>query len=446
MKRFGTAVLCAFVALLGVLFSYYMTRSTMKTELTAEGIYSLALDAGYEGTLSDFINEFRGVVGKEGRGIVSAHINSDGHLIITYTDNTSVDAGCVNADSISVSDEISGKAVHTALASSVSITALRSDGAYTVGSGVIYKLDKSRGDAYIITNYHVIYDLTTNTLAPEENIAAYLYGMEYRKYAMSVELVGASRTYDIAVLKIEGSEIIKSSGAECAILKNSDSVSVLDGVIAIGNANADGISASFGSVNIESENRYIDITALGGKTFMRVIRFDASVSKGNSGGGLYNCDGELIGIVTAKNVTDTLESMAYAIPINVARAVADNIIYYCDSTDSINGKVLKIGIGLKVESASVEYDELLDATVRSEVVAIKSVEQNSYADRAGLRVGDVIVSVSVDGVEMAVTRIYHAPEATLLAREGSLIVYNVIRGEERISLTISVPSTIPQMD
>ncbi len=444
MRKFGISLLCAAVAIVTLFFSYFMMRNTEPT-LSAETVYALAKDSGYEGTLQEFIDEFRGVSGKDGAGIASAKIDSKGHLIITYTDGETVDAGAVNVGSQTVSEEISGLSLSYALTSSVSIHCKLDESQYSSGGGVIYKLNKTNGDAYIVTNHHVLYNKATGQRVPDANISIYLYGMEYPEYAISAQYVGGSSSYDLAVLKISGSEVLKSSSALAVRRGNSELVSVLDTVIAIGNPAGSGISATRGSVNIESENRYVNITASGGSVFMRIIRFDAAVNKGNSGGGLYNTDGELVGIVTAKDTSEGSEGMAYAIPINVAVSVADNILHYCDGRESENGKILKLGLGLGVKSVKVLYDEIRDCTVRYETVAISSVEAGSYAESLGLAVGDVVKRVSVDGEAREITGVYQAPEMMLFAREGSVIVYTVLRGSQELTFTLTVPSNLTQI-
>ena len=445
MKKIGISLLCCFLIVLGVLFSYYMTKETTQGGLTVEDVYAAAKEEGYKGTLSEFINEFKGVSGTDGRGISSAHISSTGHLIITYTDGTSSDVGRINTGSVNVFEQISGEALHTAVTSSVSITTEKSDGKYSSGAGVIYKIDREKGDAYIITNYHVVYDNTISTHAPDGNITAYLYGMEYSMYGIELEYVGGALSYDIAVLKVTDNEIIKSSNAQAAKIADSDKVAILDYALAIGNPAGLGISATEGKINVESENRYINTGASGGTMFVRVMRTDAAINRGNSGGGLYNSDGALIGIVFATDSSAEIDNISYAIPSNVAKAVADNIIHYCDGKANENGYILKLGLGLTVKSASVIYDEALQKTVRIEEISIKTVEAESYAEKAGLLIGDTLLSVKLDGRELPITRIHQAPEATIRAIEGSEIVYKVLRDGEVREFRIICPKELTKI-
>lgn len=139
----------------------------------------------------------------------------------------------------------------------------------SAGSGVIYKLDKNNGDAYIITNYHVVYYSQSNTEnGISDNIKVYLYGQESEDYAIRATYVGGSMNYDLAVLKVDGSRILAESNAVAAAFANSDDVAILDRAIAVGNPEALGISATLGHVNVDSE--YIKMEGADGATTIQI--------------------------------------------------------------------------------------------------------------------------------------------------------------------------------
>ena len=169
-----------------------------------------------------------------------------------------------------------------------------------------------------------------------EDIKLYLYGMEMKtsdkkSYAITAEYLGGSMMYDIAVLKVTGDENLIASPARAVDIADSNDVTILDTAIAIGNPGGDGLSATVGYINVDSE----DITVVfetgansSAEVDLRVMRTDAAVNSGNSGGGLFNDKGELIGIVNAKSGNTSEENIGYAIPSNVAIAIADNAIDY----------------------------------------------------------------------------------------------------------------------
>ena len=341
-----------------------------------------------------------------------------------------------------------------ALLSAVSINAVFKTSAYgsvyqpgtasvkektAIGSGVIYKLDKNHGDAYIITNYHVVYHSQANTEnGISNNIKVYLFGQESEEYAIPATYVGGAMSYDIAVLKIDGSRILAESNAMAVSLGDSDSVAVLDRAIAIGNPENMGISATVGHINVDSE--YITIDGADGVTSIkiRVMRMDTAVNNGNSGGGLFNKNGELIGIVNARlNNTDNL---SYAIPANFVRSVADNIIYYCDGTDLENVYRCYLGITMNAHRLYTVYDEERGVVLKREEVSVATVERNGLAGGV-LKVGDIINTITVDGKAHTINRMYLVTESLIDARAGSVVIINITRDGVAMDVTVTVPDT-----
>ena len=306
----------------------------------------------------------------------------------------------------------------------------------SAGSGVIYKLDKNNGDAYIITNYHVVYNSQSNTENGISNdISVFLYGQEHENYAIPATYVGGSMNYDLAILKVDGSRVLAESNAVEASFSNSNDVAVLDQAIAVGNPEALGISATLGYINVDSE--YIEMEGADGTTAIeiRVMRMDTAVNSGNSGGGLFNNKGELIGIVNAKLTSS--ENMSYAIPSNFVKCVAENILYYCDGTEFEN--VYRCYLGIQVGSSKLytEYDRETGKVHKREEISVVVINDGSLAQGV-LEVGDVINSITVDGAKYDVNRMYTVTDAMIDARVGSVVVINVTRGEQTLDLTIEI--------
>ena len=306
----------------------------------------------------------------------------------------------------------------------------------SAGSGVIYKLDKNVGDAYVITNYHVVYHSQSNTENHiSDDISIFLYGQEGEEYAIPATYVGGSMNYDIAILKIDGSRILAESNAMAVTFADSDEVSVLDRAVAIGNPENLGISATLGHINVESE--YISMEGADGVTTIkiRVMRIDTAVNSGNSGGGLFNSQGELIGIVNAK--LDNTDNMSYAIPSNFVKCVADNIIYYCDGTDLESVYRCYLGITVTSNKLYTVYDEELGVVHKREEVSVVTIEKGGLAYGV-IAEGDIINSITVDGVKYDVNRMYVVTDSMLSARVGSTVTVNVTRGGETLDLSITI--------
>lgn len=331
---------------------------------------------------------------------------------------------------ISSSSSTNMLAASKALLSSVSIITSTS-----AGSGVIYKLEKEKGNAYIITNYHVVYD--NGSINSE--IYAYLYGMEASKYAIPAEYVGGSMNYDIAVLKVTGSTVLMESNAAAVSVADSNEVAILDTAIAIGNPEGNGISATVGCINVDSENISVGFQIYNKvqRITLRVMRTDAAVNSGNSGGGLFNAKGELIGIVNAKDADSSIDNIGYAIPSNVAKAIAENILYYCDGKTKQNVYRCMLGVTVGIKSLYTEYDTETGKIYKKETVMLTDVAANGAANGI-LKAGDVINSITIDGVKHEVSRTYHIIDTMLYARVGSSVVINLTRDGTAIDITVPI--------
>ena len=303
------------------------------------------------------------------------------------------------------------------------------------GSGVIYKLDKENGNAYIITNYHVIYNgNAVNKIS--NNIQIFLYGQEYGAYAINATCVGGSMANDIAVLKVTDSAVLKNSNAQEATVADSDTVCVFDKVYAIGNPEALGISITEGIVSVDSE--MLPMIGADGKTQItpRVIRVSAAINDGNSGGGLFDSAGQLIGIVNARRTGNSVENIGYAIPTNVSVRLADNIIEYCNGADIVTPKKAMLGVTFSAKVSGTLIDE--DGRVtKVEIPEIIDVQSGSpISDK--IMVGDKINSITVDGLTKVTTRTYHIIDMMFFARVGSTVTLNVTRGEDTFDITVTI--------
>ncbi len=400
----------------------------------------------------------------EGKSIKTATINDDGELILRYTDGTKANLGVVvgvngtdgkdGTDGIDGADGSDGKdgtdgadgkegassnvtATAKALRSAVSIFCDFSSFS-SAGSGVIYKLDRATGSAFIITNYHVVYDASYrlgNGICQE--ISVYLYGSEIQGQELSATYVGGSQNYDIAVLYVENSDLLKSSFPAEVSVANSDEVCAGDIAIAVGNPESMGISASQGVVSVDSERITMTAADERSEVTFRVMRIDTAVNPGNSGGGLFNEHGELIGIVNAKISDTSVENIGYAIPSNVAIAVAENIYEHCFQTSKTGVQRALMGITVSTSESCAVYDETTSKIRLEETVEIHQVSAGSLAD-GSLFAGDRLLAAQIGGRTITVTRQHHIVDAMLYARAGDTIVITVLRNGE----TLDVPLTV----
>ncbi|MCI2057216.1 MAG: trypsin-like peptidase domain-containing protein [Oscillibacter sp.] len=230
----------------------------------------------------------------------------------------------------------------------------------SAGSGFILT-----ADGYIATNHHVIADATS--------VKVTLYnGKTY-----DAAVIGSDEDYDIAVLKIDATDL------QSVTLGDSDTLNVGDQVLAIGNPLGE-LTFSMSGGMVSCVNRAINVDG----TPFNMIQTDASINPGNSGGPLVNSYGEVVGIVSAKyssTAQSSVEGLGFAIPINDVAAMIQDIM--------TNGYVTnKPYLGVTAGTMTQEMAQQYQYSIK-EGVFVYSVTDGSAADKAGLKMGDVITKV-----------------------------------------------------
>ena len=224
------------------------------------------------------------------------------------------------------------------------------------GSGVIISQD-----GYILTCAHVV-DGATSVKVQLQNGETY-----------DASIVGSDATSDIAVLKIE------ATGLTPAVIGDSDALAVGETVVAVGNPLGT-LSNTVTDGIISALNREVTVE----DNDMTLLQTNASISPGNSGGGLFNANGELIGVVNAKSSYSEAEGIGFAIPIDQAMEVAQQLIE--------NGAVIRPALGVKIL-------DVMDANTASQLgvsatgVYVVEVTAGGGAEAAGVQAGDRIIAV-----------------------------------------------------
>ncbi len=269
------------------------------------------------------------------------------------------------------------------------------------GSGVIIS-----SDGYILTCEHVVADASNIivTIGEQDYVATY---------------IGGDTDSDVAVIKIEG------EGFTPAVLGDSDALAVGEGVVAVGNPLGQlGGTVTDGIVSALNRKIYVENSAE-----MSLIQTNASVSPGNSGGGLFNMAGELIGIVNAKSGDSEAEGLGFAIPINHAYQLAEELI----TNGYISGRP-ELGItAIDVQDA----ETAMQFGVNSLGVYIYGINENSAAEKAGLQIGDRIISIGnkevgvLNDVTSTLTEYNVGDVITItIARGGEIMNIDVTLGEK----------------
>ncbi|WP_237758295.1 Do family serine endopeptidase [Legionella londiniensis] len=272
----------------------------------------------------------------------------------------------------------------------------------SIGSGVI--IDPENG--IILTNDHVIRNASVITITLNDG------------RRLKAKLIGGDSETDVAVLKIDAKNL------KSIPIADSDKVEVGDFVVAIGNpfglnSFGNSQSATFGIVSAMKRS---DLNIEGIENF---IQTDAAINPGNSGGALVNTKGELIGINTAIiSLYGGNVGIGFAIPINMAKDVADQIIKY--------GSVHRGLMGIFVQHLTPELAQALDYPEDLQGALISQVNENSPAESAGLRAGDVIVQINdtritqATQVKTTISLLRVGSEAKIkVKRNGKDMVFNV---------------------
>lgn len=229
------------------------------------------------------------------------------------------------------------------------------------GSGVIIS-----SDGYIVTNNHVISN-ASKIMVKLKNEEVY-----------EATVIGRSADFDIAILKIEANNLSP------VVVGDSDKLVVGETAVVVGNPLGSGATVTDGIIS--ALDREIDF----GNSVMNLLQTNAAVNPGNSGGGLFNGKGELVGIVVAKSAGENVEGIGFAIPINDVKDTISDIKTY----GYIRGRVM---LGVNLLTIDNSWDAMIYG-LEDTGVYIRSIESGSDADMAGLKAGDKIVKI--DGKEI----------------------------------------------
>ena len=457
------------------LIATVMLFSITACNMQGKSAYELAVEKGFKGTELEWLNSLQGGKGQDGEDLNIRDIYDEMVAIGKFEGSFEefVRDYLSNVD-FTVSQNNNTEQIAQNIMSVVKVNAFSTfnpqTGAVATGSGVIFELDKERGDAYVLTNYHVVYNADAALKSEDawkKDIYVYLYGaMDYICYkpnknspnyqvqfndGISATYVGGSIYYDVAILKISGSEYLKNSEATQVKFGSSDDLAVGEKVYTIGNPAGAGIAVTNGLLSVDSEEIKLamdvkirketsgffgatNYTYEKGSQYFdyRVLRTDAAINGGNSGGGLFNADGELIGIVNAKTADESIDNMGYALPITQVKYAVDNIM-------ANNGKMKRIMFGVSVgaSSSKAEFNEQGNVVVK-ETVQVVEVSENSLAV-GKFQVNDVIKSIKLgDLAEKTVNRTFEMVEFLFNARKGDKVTFKVLRGGAEVTVEFTL--------
>ncbi len=283
------------------------------------------------------------------------------------------------------------------------------------GSGFILKSN------YILTNFHVVEDATEVVVSLSDR-------REYK-----AEIVGVDPLSDLAVLEVDGKDL------PAVNVGNSDKLNVGDWVIAIGSPFSFDFSVTAGIVS--AKGRSIQNNNIG--NYVPFLQTDVAINPGNSGGPLFNLDGDVVGINSQiYSRSGGYQGLAFAIPINVALDVADQIIN--------NGEVSRGYLGVRMSEVDSDLADALGMN-KPYGALINDVEEGESADNAGLVPGDVIIEFDSKEIKFS-SDLPHVvgqikPDSRAKAkviRDGKEITLDFVLGELPISSEQFIPAKTQQ--
>lgn len=239
--------------------------------------------------------------------------------------------------------------------------------------------------------------------------------------------MGGSISKDIAIVKANTKDVLAvNPNAQTASF--AEEYHVGETAIAIGNPENEGISVTQGIVSVDSEEIALQIDSTARS--YRSLRIDTAIYGGSSGGGLFNLKGELIGITNAGDPSD--ENINYAIPLQIAKGTADNILYfYLDGNEQTTGAYnVSLGVSVTSQNSRYTYDASAGYGKITEEIVVAEVSSGSIASELGLQQNDRLVGITVNGVTKELDRTYDIADAILTLRPGDTLCFETERGSE----------------
>lgn len=307
--------------------------------------------------------------------IISKETQNEQSKTILQNTNTQINAKAISLEgysetSMGVADKVLPSIVGIEIEYTVNSFFGKSTGSAT-GSGIIIS-----EDGYILTNNHVVSASSNSSYYEVSDAVSVKVTLYNDETVYDAEIIGEDNKTDLAVIKINKTGLTK------AILGDSDSVRVGEFAMAVGCPL--GLNTTVTSGIISAVNR--TITTSEGETYV-TMQTDAAINSGNSGGALVNSKGEVVGINTLKLSGTGVEGIGFAIPINSTTGIVAQLIEH--------NKVLRpyVGItGIAVDEEMAKQYKIVEG------VYVRSVEDFSAAQKAGIKPGDVIVEI--DGTKI----------------------------------------------
>ena len=312
--------------------------------------YQVAVDNGYTGTEEEWLNTFR----NGERGLSAYDIAVQNGFVGTEVEWL---------ESLTTNDESVTNATNLSMRSSVKVVASKTVGdkiKLSNGAGTIISYNSSTHVAHILTCYHVIVDTTNSPKYCHNNVGIYFYGAESDShFAHAATFLGGAIWADVAFLKVSIDEETWNKYHLKVASFNVNEPILGNKVIAIGNSNGKNLNAVVANISKQVEESAVaNIDGTEGKTHLRVQRVNALLAHGNSGGGLFDTNAKLVGMVNAKSSDEEELNFSYAIPSSTIVAIYENITNQISgSTTWAMANKYKLGLDLTIIDMYTDIDE-----------------------------------------------------------------------------------------
>lgn len=393
--------------------------------------YEIAVKNGFTGTEQEWLASLKGTPGTNGEDAEELNLFE---LYETAKNNGEFDGDFMQFLSKFVTEANVSEAIANQNLLSVfevlSFTNSSTISPTKTGSGVLYSYTDT--GAFVVTNAHVS---NINSTEYFEYFELELYGQDATK-RIPATFVGSSKTYDLAVLYVADNTPLKNAGSKAVTLAEKPACAGTN-VIAIGNTESYGIAVSKGTVSVESEEWDISLFSDEPTFSYRLLRHDAYISNGSSGGGLFDYSGNLVGITNGGVKNKDL--INFAIPASTVKNVVNNIIENCYGTTIKKIQKCVLGISASTTDITTTMDdgvpvvtETLTLTEITETGAVARANSASLSNK--FEVGDKLHSIVIDGTEHIISRSFILNEVLLQPKANDTITLKFIKnGESEVS-------------
>ena len=302
------------------------------------------------------------------------------------------------------------------------------------GSGIILEKNQN-GDVYVATNLHVVSGGLKEDGEYEEGCSTIVsFNGGGKENGVSASLIGFYKNFDIAVLFVK--DFAKKFSIVCPIEKTIVKPIATERIRVFGNALGKGLSVTEGVVSVDSEYLSMSVSYQQTPITLRQIRVDAPMNQGCSGGGVFNLNGEFIGMVNARSGKDGVDDFGYVIPSATVIPLCQKIIDGYNQND-LQTEIFDLGVNVTETNPVFTWIDKEDRIETSYSVVVSSVKVGTIGS-VFLQNGDVIDSVTLNDKEFSFTREFDLDNISYLVKIGDNLTFKYKRSGVSMEYSFAV--------